>query len=794
MLPSSARNRGATEPEAAPRSRGRVRKTAAPAAGEGTAPEVTAPEVTNGTITEPAPRRRARSRKAPGPEAAAFSETAGPDPDAAPRGRRARKAARSASPGRAPEALPEAAPAPRSVESSAGRLLGAQSAATALPAVAAARMLAPPPARALPPPPDPGAPRRASPPLTPLASALGAGAARSAPSPAPTSGPATGPPPGAAAHPALAARAATALPAAPSPEMAPVPPPPEPPAAITVAPAPPVDPEPRRPAKRSRNRRSRSRARSTAKAAAAATVVTEATGTDGAAIHDRIRKEARSAGLGRVEMPSTEAVARRRIQLWGVATVVLSMIAVVLVIASFSKSSADDWVSTKTLRVAVLGLALSFTVYAMEKEMHLRRLSRLLADERVLNAALTNRLKVHSALTAAGKAVNSVLDLDEVLEVILSSALEMLEGSEGSVMLLESDGTLAVVAVQGTQLVKGQRLRGDASLAAKVARTREPAMVGAGPAIPGRDDPRGDDGRTQGAMCVPLVNRGELLGVLDVEAGFDRAFDEYDLHVLSLFAEPAAAAIANARLYGAERAHVAELLDLDRMKSQFVATVSHELRTPLTSIRGAIAAARRPVPEAQRSELFDVVERQTDRLATMVEEMFAAAQLERHGSAPLLRRIELASLVRLVALDSQVAGRPVRVEAPETCEVRADPEAMRRIVSNLVENAHKYGAAPIRLIVEPDGDRVMLSVVDHGPGVPPAEREKIFERFYRAEHTRDNRPGIGLGLPIVRGLVEACGGSVWVEDAPGGGAAFRVSLRTRHADEQEAPWPASPGS
>jgi two-component system sensor histidine kinase KdpD len=230
------------------------------------------------------------------------------------------------------------------------------------------------------------------------------------------------------------------------------------------------------------------------------------------------------------------------------------------------------------------------------------------------------------------------------------------------------------------------------------------------------------------------------------------------------------------------------------MKSQFVATVSHELRTPLTSIRGAIAAARRPVSDEQRAELFDVVERQTDRLATMVEEMFAAAQLERHGSAPLLRRIELASLVRLVALDSQVAGRPVKVEAPETCEVRADPEAMRRIVTNLVENAHKYGAAPIRLIVEPDGDRVMLSVVDSGPGVPMAEREKIFERFYRAEHTRDNRPGIGLGLPIVRGLAEACGGSVWVEDAPGGGAAFRVSLRTRHADDQEAPWPASPRS
>ena len=101
--------------------------------------------------------------------------------------------------------------------------------------------------------------------------------------------------------------------------------------------------------------------------------------------------------------------------------------------------------------------------------------------------------------------------------------------------------------------------------------------------------------------------------------------------MLSLFAEPVAAAIAKAGLYEAERAHVAQLLDTDRMKTQFVASVSHELRTPITSIRGAVSASRRPVTPEQRLELLDVIERQSLRLQSMVEEIFQAAKMEQEG-------------------------------------------------------------------------------------------------------------------------------------------------------------------
>jgi two-component system sensor histidine kinase KdpD len=285
-----------------------------------------------------------------------------------------------------------------------------------------------------------------------------------------------------------------------------------------------------------------------------------------------------------------------------------------------------------------------------------------------------------------------------------------------------------------------------------------------------------------GAMCVPLVNRGQLLGVLTVLAPESGEFEDEDLDILSLFAEPVAAAIAKAGLYEAERANVAKLLESDRMKSQFVASVSHELRTPITSIRGAVAASRRTDDPAQREELLDVVDRQSGRLQAMVEEMLVAARMQENANRPTMQPIDLCALVKLTALDSHVAGRTVELELPEHCMVRAEPEALRRVLTNLIENAHKYGSSPIRVAVQVADDQVVMSVIDRGPGIPPEERERIFERFYRVD-PNGTKPGMGLGLSIVRGLVESCGGTVWVEDAPGGGAAFRVSLRANTLTE-----------
>jgi signal transduction histidine kinase len=178
---------------------------------------------------------------------------------------------------------------------------------------------------------------------------------------------------------------------------------------------------------------------------------------------------------------------------------------------------------------------------------------------------------------------------------------------------------------------------------------------------------------------------------------------------------------------------------------ELVGMVSHELRTP------------------------------GRRFLRLIEDLLEAAQLDHEPAGPLGEEVDVAAEVHEVARTYADAFGSIDVVGPESCHVIADADILQQILVNLIDNAYKYGEPPIRVEVERTDHHVVMSVLDSGPGVPPPARERIFERFTRLEPNGD-RPGIGLGLPIVRQLVGACGGRVWVDDAPGGGAAFRVAL------------------
>jgi len=192
-------------------------------------------------------------------------------------------------------------------------------------------------------------------------------------------------------------------------------------------------------------------------------------------------------------------------------------------------------------------------VYAIEKELHLHRLARLLTDQGVLTTALTNRLHEMSLLLEAGKAMNSVLELPAVLETILR--IDLLSGESGSIMLLETSEDLVAVLARGNDIAVGVRVRVGSGIAGRVAATREALL------IEGQADPSQFPGLTEreqqvvSALSVPLVSRDKLFGVLNVNASTDRRYTIYDLQAASLFAEQAAGAIANARLYETERMH-----------------------------------------------------------------------------------------------------------------------------------------------------------------------------------------------------------------------------------------------
>jgi two-component system sensor histidine kinase KdpD len=499
---------------------------------------------------------------------------------------------------------------------------------------------------------------------------------------------------------------------------------------------------------------------------------------------ERLAREARISGLRDFSTPSLEAVERRRFQLWAVALVLLVSLTGATVTITLWRDFpiARSWTTPPVFRVGMLLLALGFCAYVLEKELALRRLTAMLIDERVLTAALSNRLKELSTLLVVGQAVNSVLGIEDVLQIILSSAIELLGGSEGSIMLLQETGYLQAVCVMGNDSAKGAKVKLGHGIAGRVALTGEPLLLS------GRADPEifpDQVDRSQpvnSSVCVPLFNRGDLLGVLNVSAAADRVFTEYDLRAMTLFAEHGAISIANARLFEAEVERVAELEEVSRLKSQFVATVSHELRTPLTSILGSVITMRSLDLDRRESEEFlQTIERQGRRLLRLVEELLTAAQLEREGAVRQYPKLlDLSVLIAEVVRDFE-GGPPVEVTGPESCQVVTDGEILRRVLTNLVDNAMKHGEPPVQILMESSGDEVTIRVRDHGPGIPAEDRERIFERFTRLDQT-GNRPGIGLGLPIVRELLVACGGRVWVHEAPDGGAEFGLAVPMRLPD------------
>jgi diguanylate cyclase (GGDEF)-like protein len=262
---------------------------------------------------------------------------------------------------------------------------------------------------------------------------------------------------------------------------------------------------------------------------------------------------ARVAGLRDFRTPTLEAVEQRRLQLWMITILLLVAVAAGLVVFAFTPNlAAPPWLTPVAARLGLLVLVGLFCAYAVEKELQLRRLTGLLIDERVVTAALTGRVRELTTLLEAGRALNLDLDLDEVLERILRCAMDLLDGSDASIMLLHAEDELSTVHTVGASRAEGARVRLGEGIAGRVAASGEPLL------IQGRlDHPRAAD-RPQddwpaSAISAPLVHRGNPLGVLNLNARPEKTYTEHDLRALSLFAEQAAVAVANAQLFEAQR-------------------------------------------------------------------------------------------------------------------------------------------------------------------------------------------------------------------------------------------------
>ena len=333
----------------------------------------------------------------------------------------------------------------------------------------------------------------------------------------------------------------------------------------------------------------------------------------------------------------------------------------------------------------------------------------------------------------------------------------------------------------------GSVLRGETSLEALLERVRETFGMDTVALLERESDvaPWTCAGSAGGTAGVPPPERPEDADV-DVPVGdhmalalSGRVLPAEDRRVLAAFAAQAAVVLDRQRLVGeAERAR--ELAEGNRIRTALLAAVSHDLRTPLAAIKAAVSSLRADDvawSAEDEAELLEGIEDGADRLDHLVGNLRDRSRLQTGTVAPLIREIDLDEVVPMALVGVPESG--VTLDIPEDLPmVEVDPGLLERSVANIVENAVKYSPRdrPVLVSASALGERVELRVADRGPGVPDAAKDRIFEPFQRyGDAPRGS--GVGLGLAVARGFVEAMGGSLAAEDTPGGGMTMVLTLR-----------------
>ena len=396
----------------------------------------------------------------------------------------------------------------------------------------------------------------------------------------------------------------------------------------------------------------------------------------------------------------------------------------------------------------------------------------LLAAER----AARDRTEVLQSISAS---LSTAVTPEQVLDVAVSPEFGAIGAPRGTALLV--DGGVLVPARSSDAQMDGVGALVTIPLsapspAAQVARSGVPTFYGTWEdfAVTSAEAAARLGPETRAAAVVPLVIEERILGVIVFSFTEPRMFTAADRSLFATIGALCAQALERARLYSRAQASAEVLRQRDALRSTVLRGVSHEFRSPLTAIANAAAALNEIDDPAERRELVAVVGSETHRLDRLVVNLLDLSRLEGGVLEPRLDWCAAAELVAgaLEAAARLTAQTPVAVDVPSDLPlVRADPVLTERILLNLLHNAVRHGAPPIRVEVRIAAESLDIAVMDAGRGVAPALREAIFEPFVGAQE----RGGLGLGLGLSRGLAEAQGGRLRL-DPTGVGTRFVLSL------------------
>src|SRR6266508_3513243 len=390
------------------------------------------------------------------------------------------------------------------------------------------------------------------------------------------------------------------------------------------------------------------------------------------------------------------------------------------------------------------------------------------------------------ALQQAAATLASRTDPHEVFDMILRSAVQLL--GQGSASLYTWDEEAGVLRLAENFNPVGRVpddaiLRPGEGVVGRVFASREPLIVKDYQTWEGRTAVGVETG-LRACIAVPLIRSGRALGALGLRS-YDpaAAYSEDDARMLALFADQVAAALTTVEAFGRQRQAVEQLERLNRAKSEFVSIVSHEFRTPLTGIQGFSEMMRdEELSLEEMREYAGDINKDAQRLNRMINEMLDLDRMESGRMTLHPERMDLNAVIDDVAdrVRPNAPNHTLTLDLqPDLPQLQGDRDRLTQVASNLLNNAVKYSPTGGRITVSTraDGDQLRLDVRDEGLGIPADALETIFERYSRVDSqaTKDIQ-GTGLGLPIVRQIVQLHGGRVWAESELGRGSVFHVVL------------------